>query len=252
MGDLLYFHSSVCIPRQQEVLFYLRVVREKLYPLFQNIEEEVDKEMVGVEESLNQYFNPETGDPSDFYEILNDKRIDFGLSLCEMNGYVALLAIAGLYHLWERKVIEFLFKEIAHRWKIQYLKITTFDDIKYNFLDYGIDLENLNCYPDLNELRLVANVIKHGDGNSLDELKKTNAKILSDTGGLGEIHTGTWTISGVDLYPAQEHLDRYGDAVSQFWDHSLWVTSGGEHRHRVRPASKRSFKNTRTTKTSMT
>ena len=118
MSDLLYFHSSVCIPRQQEVLFYLRVVREKLYPLFQNIDEEVDKEMVGVEEKLCQHFNPETGDPSNFYEILNDKRIDFGLSLCEMNGYIALLAIAGLYHLWERKVIEFLYNEIAHRWKM--------------------------------------------------------------------------------------------------------------------------------------
>lgn len=249
MNDLLYFHSSTCLPRQREVKFYLRVLKEKLYPLFPDVDAEIEKEMKEVEEAFNHSFDPERHDPADFHETLHDKSIDYGLSICEMNGYIALLAISGLYHLWERRVIEFLIREMQHCWKEEYLKINTFDEIKHNFLDYGINLEGMIFYYDLNELRLVANTVKHGDGHSLDKLRKINAAILYNKGMDGEIHTGNWTISSVDLYPTEEHIDRYGNALIQFWDHELWAKEG-EYRHRTREVSERSFKKMPKTKKS--
>ncbi len=241
MKDSLYFNSLTFILRQDEVRLYLRVIKEKLYPLFHDVDAEIEKEMAEVEDNLSRHFDPEWDDPADFYDMLYDKSIDYGISLCEINGYVALLSIAGLYHLWERRATEFLIREMARCWKEELLKITTFDDIRHNFLDYGIKLENFNFYSNLNELRLVANAVKHGDGQSLDELRKTDAAILYDGGGQGEIHTGKYTISSIDLYPTKEHIDRYGDAVVQFWEHTFWAKDG-EHRYRVREINARSFK----------
>ena len=173
--------------------------------------------------------------------MLHDESIEYGMLLCEANGYIALLAIAGLYHLWERGVVGFLINELGYCWKEKYLNINNFSDIKYNFLDYGIDIEKFDFYPDLNELRLVTNTVKHGDGRSLDELQKFDAAILQDKGEHGEIHTGRWTISNVDLYPTEAHIDRYSSAIIQFWDHELWAKDG-ERRNRIRDISERSFK----------
>ena len=110
MNDLLYFHSSACIPRQREVQIYLRVLKNRLTPLFHDINAEIERE---ADENQRNYCNKLSSDQAStqyYYENIYTDSINYGITLCEINGYIALLAIAGLYHLWERRVIEFLFK----------------------------------------------------------------------------------------------------------------------------------------------
>lgn len=242
MNDLLYFHSSVCIPRQREVQIYLRVLKNRLTPLFHDINAEIEKEADEIQRNYCNKLSSDQASTQDYYENIYADSINYGITLCEINGYIALLAIAGLYHLWERRVIEFLFKEIGNHWNTQYLQIKTFGDIKHTFLDYGIDIEHLNCYKTLNELRYVANAVKHGNGHSLDKLKDIDAAILHDNDEYHALHTGKWTISGVDLYPSQNIIDQYGGAIIYFWDHKQWTQCGDYHvrtREPSQPTSKK-------------
>ena len=49
-------------------------------------------------------------------------------------------------------------------------------DIKFFFNEFNYDIESNKYYKEINELRLIENVIKHGDGTSANKLKAINDK----------------------------------------------------------------------------
>jgi hypothetical protein len=87
------------------------------------------------------------------------------------------LATAGLYHLWERLLKQFICKELRGRTSkgLPINKIIApadFRKLEELFSQFGFHLAKQSYYPDLCELRLVANVSKHGDGTSCEELQR--------------------------------------------------------------------------------
>ena len=57
MNDVLYFHDSVCIIRQREIKLYLKVLKNKLFPLFSDVDAEVKKEMKELKDAFGDYIN---------------------------------------------------------------------------------------------------------------------------------------------------------------------------------------------------
>lgn len=83
----------------------------------------------------------------------------------------------------------------------------------------SLDLAAIGVNDDLNELHLVANVVRHGDGRSCDELK-AQAPQLWDNPSLGYYDLAPGPVPVCDeLRIRLDDLRRYARAVTRFWGH---------------------------------
>ena len=139
---------------------------------------EEDKAIQDFEKMSSHTFNPERDDPDDFYDSGHEWVISQCLQIAEVNGYMVGVAIAGLYHLWEKQVVLYLKKELRHDWVIEDRKLPQkWNQIVETFKAYSTNFDDLPFYPELNELRLVANTVKHGHGVSYKELEIGRAHV---------------------------------------------------------------------------
>jgi hypothetical protein len=79
--------------------------------------------------------------------------------------------------------------------------------------------------PDLQELRLVANVVKHGqDGQSYRHLQRLCAPVL-DKARLDDEWSGSYTVLGIEISVQPRDVERYRDAILRFWslDGTFWA-----------------------------
>jgi hypothetical protein len=139
---------------------YTTEVTKRVLPVFDQIEQEAD-------DAAEQAWQ-ETGNEG----IAQERGFSLYSDLEFVREQVTGLAVAGTYHLWERLLKDFLVREYRH-----YPKPTKEEVFKADFPkleqfleEAGWPIKTAEFYPDLDRLRLVVNVIKHGDGKSCKEL----------------------------------------------------------------------------------
>jgi hypothetical protein len=167
---------------------YSAGLSKRVLPAFNEIEAEAD---AAVEMYFNERINEpvEYDDPDDFnweyheervYEAAKGHAESVYLDLEFVRRQITGLAVAGLYHLWERLLKEFLVREglrekrWTHRAKFKQL-ITLLSD-------NGWDVLAQDFYRDLERLRLVANTVKHSDGDCCGELLVAAPELFFDWG----------------------------------------------------------------------
>jgi hypothetical protein len=94
-----------------------------------------------------------------------------------------------------------------------------------HFVEYGVDVARLASWKKIEELRLVANVIKHTEGRSSDELLALRPDLFvhplfrtekeSFGSPPGDVRM---PLMGDDLYVSEEDLVVYTKAVQGFWE----------------------------------
>lgn len=223
VDDFLYFDYFLCRFHTDKIKTINKVYREKILSAFSDIEHDVNNEMDRI---LHEYpFNPDFDDPEDIMERAYEKGIDYGIDLSEAKClFIAVLAIT-LYHDWEKSIIAFLNKEIGRNNPVP--NISKWDHIIKWLEKYDTKLETFDLFYDLNELRLVVNSIKHGEGSSLNKLRELNSTILlPKENGECSYSAGEYSLLGVDLYIEQSDLERYEKALLKFWDHQFWLSIG--------------------------
>jgi len=134
------------------------------------------------------------------------------------------LAIAGLYHLWERRIKEFLVGEYRHCGKPTGKVFNAdFRKLEAVLQEVHWPIKTEAFYSDLNRLRLVANVVKHGDGGSCKELLKLE-KELEKQGKAPDMFFDfghPWANDrrgSSDLSFEREHFPRFANAVRRFFE----------------------------------
>ena len=217
---------QMCEPFRQNLMaehrFYVEQARKRLLSQFDNIEGEADKAAEEYLDRMSINFNPDIHDPSDFNEAANDEGIEFYQLLNDMHQNTRLSVIAGMFHQWDKKLRDWIVREMHHWhrgenatkliWRADFPAIVDF------LVAIGFDVKSLLCYELLNEMRLVVNVFKHGNGSSFDELRASYPGFIYDS---LEGH-------GVQLVPfffpdhtyvrvTDTHLDQFSEAVLDFW-----------------------------------
>lgn len=84
----------------------------------------------------------------------------------ELKNRLLLMSISLLCEMFEQFLGDILISNDKNNSGLQ------FSDIKKIFRNFGYDLENNSHWAKINELRLLVNVIKHGDGKSRKKLQK--------------------------------------------------------------------------------
>jgi hypothetical protein len=140
----------------------------------------------------------------------------------ELRSVFLATGVAGLFHLFEKQLYRHLNKELQDNLSS---KVKTWKDagdvIRLLHRPAGPDgqtaLQAAFHDPDLKELRLVANAVKHGEGSSYEELKAMNASVVDPARTENDWTVGPFSVFGVALVIEPHDIKRYEAAILRFW-----------------------------------
>lgn len=228
MPAQLYLDNYRRAPLTKPYYLFKETYNNKISSLFANIEEEA-KEVANKyykESGIN--FNPDYHDQGDFAEAAWEKGIEYLEAMALMDYTTKLSMISTLYQFWEQQVRNFLYTEIKHSRstpidkdgnEIPYKKFClNIGKINDCFLKFGQDLKQLNSWDTIDELRLLTNVIKHGDGDSAVSLAKRNPDFfVSEYSNINLLELYGTSLNERVINFSLIDFDKYADALVQFW-----------------------------------
>lgn len=200
--------------------FYVEQAKKRLLSQFENMEAEADKYSEDWLEQQGQYFNPDTDDPSDYYEQAHDASIDFYLMLENMRKSTRLSVVAGMFHEWDKQLRDWTTKEVRHWNQGEEVKSAIwnarFEGLIDLFEGVGWQIRSKDYYVPLNRCRLVVNAYKHGDGVALEEIKKDHPEFLTHPWSFGPALLPY--ANHEDLKIEEAHIDEFSNAIIEFWN----------------------------------
>jgi hypothetical protein len=139
------------------------------------------------------------------------------------HGLINMFA-AGLHHIFEQQFVQFHRRELLDAFENRHPDLFTFIEGKRRLLLHGINVEDFRAWRKLSELRLVANTVKHAEGDSAKRLRECRPDLFSSPDlkamGIDGIATNTpifMPLVGEDLFVLEGDIDSYRDAILDFW-----------------------------------
>lgn len=132
-----------------------------------------------------------------------------------------------LYHSWEQQLLTFHRREILHPAEQRDKDLLSLRELRARLDTVGIDICRLATWASIKELKLVANTVKHADGESADHLKKRRGELFDPEHAnramlplpiQADTRRVYLPMSGEDLYLTLADLKAYGSATIRFWD----------------------------------
>lgn len=199
------------------VRLFAAALSERLLPPFKELRPEADR----LEEaefkrlgSLPSFFED---DGSAIAEHAHDNAFTWYLTMKGVRQGVLNLHAVGLRHLFEQQLFDMCFYVgLSDRRRADYGK-----DIQ-SFRENGIPAEDFACWKDLEELRFLANAVKHAEGAGVNSLREMRPDLfvnpeMKDFEDLGKSLIVRQPLAGDDLYVQEADIARYAVAVEGFW-----------------------------------
>jgi hypothetical protein len=206
-------------------LFY-KTMKNRLIATFNTIDEESEKlSNEKWEELSNNAYSPDI-DPADLAEAARDEGIDYYFMLSGIKQTLLNVSATGMYHLFEQQVLFFLRREILHPTEENNKKLMKINVFKERLLRQNIDIELFPSWETITELKWLSNSIKHAEGYSANKLRQLRPNLFSppairengmDLFGGKPASNIYMPLSGEDLYVSEKDLEKYKNAISNFW-----------------------------------
>jgi hypothetical protein len=229
MKAQLYLQESVRNQMKKPIELFAETYTKKITSLFAEIEQESKAIADERYNELGKNFHPDFHDAADLSEAALDTGLEHyeGLALMQYN--TKLMWISTLYQFWEQQVRKFIFEEVNRTQKftdkkgnkIAFKDFCTrgIQDIKETFKLFDQDLEKFSSWDKLNELRLLANVIKHADGPAATQLKLIRPDIFKDKSiSTDLLDLYKTTLNEIVLNIGETEFQDYCEAIIHFWD----------------------------------
>jgi hypothetical protein len=203
--------------------FYVQQVKERVLSRFQDIEAEAKAHADIEYEHFASLPAPDDIDMSDLAEAAYDRGLQFYFLLHDLKKQMALGALAGMYHQWEKELREFIERELANdmrrdraaeiAWGPPVPEVfNILEQFKWNFRRSVFFLPIDAC-------RLIVNVYKHGKGPSLEKLAASYPGYLSDPVPLDQRGSAfTELLDHEWLSISEVQFDEIAAAIRQFWE----------------------------------
>lgn len=220
MKSQLYISEMMRKYLKSEISDYIKIYFQKLLPVFKDIESVADKY---AKDFYNNFMSQPSSDDFIDPSSIAEEALDIGIehySYLKLGKY-RLIATwhATLYQVWEQQSRLFLFREMSHVKKIQFETFcTNLSEIKKKFKLHNVDIESFSCWPQIRELCLLCNVIKHSDGKSAKKLRKIKPALFKQEDGADYIKTFKATLLEETLSIDEKTLQIYSEALLSFWD----------------------------------
>ncbi len=223
--DPLFWSRYFKDPFSKQITAFCDSIIDRVLPAFDNIDEEAEK--VAEQEytrignlSANEYVDIEK-----IAESAQDAGIEYHELLSRAKQGLMNIATAGLYHLFEQQLLFFYRRQVLHTSQENDTKLFKLKELKTRLASGGIDIEKLPSWPKINELRLVANTVKHGEGDSAEQLRDIRQDLFihpslrsNDFLANNPHYTIYMPMSGEDIFVEVNDFQKYKDAVLGFWE----------------------------------
>lgn len=202
--------------------FYVEQARKRLLSQFDDIEADADRAAEEWLDQRGQHFDPDRHDPGGLYERANDVGIEFYGLLSDMREQTRLSVVAGMFHEWDKQLRDWLVREIQHwhRGDNATLKVWSadFGQVVDLLESFGWNFRTADYFRTLDACRLVINVYKHGEGQSLDDLRNGFPEYLDDPfKDFGGTLSDTRYRDHTHLKVSDEQFQVFWDAILAFW-----------------------------------
>lgn len=205
---------------------YGECVLRDVVPAFGNLETRANEvanaafERYGAEPAGEDF----DGDMSDFAERAEDEGIDFYQTMFAIRQSTLNLFAVGLFHLVEQELAD-LCRDGA--FDVAPPGDTKIAEVARWYGDhFGLDLSALSDWHTMDELRLVANTVKHAEGASSEQLRNIRPQLFQhpavrellpeeDFGAALPIQL---PLAGESLYVSAEFFCGYSEAANRFFE----------------------------------
>lgn len=199
------------------------ILEKRVLPAFENIEEESKRIS---EETWERFMSmPGTGDedPANFAEDAEQAGVSHYLLFDGIRqGMLNLFAVA-LYHAFEQQIMLFHRKELLKPAEENDHTLLTLSEFQRRLKCSGIDIKIFSSWKKIEELRLVANTVKHAEGNSAKRLHALRPDMFQnprlDQFRLFETRNPQifQPLVGEDLYVSLTDIHDYCESLTTFW-----------------------------------
>jgi hypothetical protein len=203
----------------------VEVLETRLLPAFNDIDSESQHFADQLWSEAIQM--PASGDDDrmdQIAEAVRDAGVDHYMLLDGLRQGSVNLFAASIHHAFEQQLLMFLRRELLEPFERNNSKLFAIGVVRARLQTYGIDLYQFCMWPEIDELRLVANVVKHADGESAKRLHQLRPDYFRQSGfpGLGEWEL-RWDphvfqpLIGRDLYVQSKDVRLYLNSLIEFW-----------------------------------
>lgn len=201
----------------------LEVLERRLLPGFADIEQEAEKVSEEVWEAFMSATATGEEDPGEFAEAAEQAGVSHYLLLDGIRQGMMNLFAAAIYHAFEQQVMLFLRKEVLHPSEENDPSLFSLSELRNRLRAHGLDIAALPSWSKVDELRLVANTVKHAEGRSAQELHNKRPDLFQHPLIVGmpfarQSARVFQPLVGEDLYVPLEDVRKYCDSVVQFWN----------------------------------
>lgn len=206
----------------KQITLFVENVENQLIPTFDNIESEAEKVSEKEwNELCSSCYSPDI-DPADLAERAEEAGIDQYMMLSGIKQALLNIAATALFHLFEQQVIFLLRREILHPAEKNDVRLMKLPVFKERLNQKGIDVNHFS-WDVIDELRIVANSVKHAEGKSAIDLRKIRPDLFThplandDGMAIGLIPRLYMPLAGEDIYVSIDDLNKYRSALVEFW-----------------------------------
>jgi len=198
-------------------------LEKRVLPGFENIEEESKRVSEDAWEAFMSM--PGTGDedPVDFAEDAEQAGVSHYLLLDGIRQGMLNLFAAALYHAFEQQIMLFHRREVLRPAEDNNYALLTLSEFQNRLADFGVDIKTFSSWAKIEELRLIANAVKHAEGSSAKRLKTLRPDMfqsphLDELGVPGARNPRIFQpLVGEDLYVSITDVHDYCAALVIFW-----------------------------------
>lgn len=216
----------------REIEAYVNCLRNDILPTFDHarLEKEAKElEKMEYERLSKSFYGEENG------EAVAEKALDVAISHYNLmnklkQGLLNLFAV-GLYHLLEQQLFRFHRRVLLKPEEENDGNLLNISEVKARLKINGIELERFSGWGNIDELRYLANTIKHTEGYSSEQLKGRRPDFFEDPD-LREFDSKLppelrpkrklvfplyQPLMGDGIYVSFEALQSYAELVKSFW-----------------------------------
>ena len=220
ISDPRFWAQDLCRNVVGGIRRFRHAAQDKILPAFANLAQEADEVANRTYEQLGRSFNPDYDDPASHAERAHEASIEYYVEMKNIEQAVLNMQAAALYHLLEQKLLEFHRLEFLHGVVKGNRKL---QDVYASLEAEGVYVQKLPSAPKIEELRLVANTVKHGEGESSRKLRTVRPDLFihpHDRSGPYAVVYGAPVVYvpllGEQFYVSPSDLNAYFDTVERF------------------------------------
>jgi hypothetical protein len=215
-----------------EIEWMKRSVFDHILPSFPDPDAEADKARDAAWEAAISQPSDYSDDLSSYVDWATEKGLETYEGFAKMRQAAVNLSATMLWHLLEQQMLVFHMRQVLSKDEEVEARqdpgirrrLSNLDEFHKRLEADGCSMRALPSWPKVDELRLVANAVKHGPGKSLDDLYKIRPDLLtlpeSKTLDLPLQQHLAWVekpAGGEDIYVRDADLAIYFDAAISLW-----------------------------------